>query len=131
MGKGGECRWNTPAGQALQITLLPNIFVKKSAMNITKIVEADIADKIDTQYVLDHLKHIDHVGITYICTDDDRNVKDWVDQDGIHIIIKISYHKVKKLEDVRVLMLERAVKRLGKFGMHPAAQWGGGASEQA
>jgi len=55
-----------------QIPSIP-IFVKKYAMKVIKIVEEDIADKIDTAYISDQFRHIEKVGITFICTIRRRN----------------------------------------------------------
>jgi len=43
-------------------------------MRVLNVVEEDIADKIDTKYILEHFRHLDKVAITYICTKDDREV---------------------------------------------------------
>lgn len=82
-------------------------------MKITKIVQEDIADKIDTHYIMERLGHIENVGITYICTRDSRDEDDWVDEDGTRqIVIKLSYDEVKHSKDIRPIMLKMAQERL-------------------
>ncbi len=82
-------------------------------MVVIKVVEEDVADKIDTFYILELFRHIDKVAITYMCTKDERDLDDWVDEKGRHIIIRLPYKDVKKLSDIRPLMLEKAKERLG------------------
>ena len=82
-------------------------------MKVLKVVEEDIANKIDTAYILEQFRHIDKVIITYMCTKDERNVEDWIDEDGRYIVIRLPYKEVKRLLDVRPLMLAKAKERLG------------------
>ena len=82
-------------------------------MKVLKVVEEDVADKIDTFYILELFRHIDKVAITYLCTKDERDLDDWVDEKGRHIIIRLPYKEVKKMADIRPLMLEKAKERLG------------------
>lgn len=83
-------------------------------MRVVKIVEQDVAHKVDTSYIQQQLNHVDKVGITYICTNDDRNEDDWTDENGVRqIIIKLSYDEVKQSQDARPLMLKKAQERLG------------------
>lgn len=82
-------------------------------MRVVKVVEEDVSDKIDTSYILEQFRHIDKVGITFICTKDDYEEDDWIDEDGRHIVILLPYKQVKRLADVRPLMLARAKERLG------------------
>ena len=48
-------------------------------MKVLKVVEEDIADKIDTLYILEQFRHIDSVAITFLCTKDEREVNDWIE----------------------------------------------------
>ncbi len=82
-------------------------------MKVLKVVEEDIANKIDTAYILEQFRHIDKVIITFMCTRDEREVEDWIDEDGRYIIIRLPYKEVKKMKDVRPLMLAKALERLG------------------
>ena len=82
-------------------------------MRVVKVAQEDVAEKIDTLYILELFRHIEKVGITFICTKDDRQLDDWVDEDGHHIVIHLPYKKVKKLADIRPMMLERVKERLG------------------
>lgn len=81
-------------------------------MKVLKVVEEDIAHKIDTAYILEQFRHIDKVAITFMCTRDERELDDWTDEKGRHIVIRLPYKQVKKLNDVRPLMLEKAMERL-------------------
>lgn len=81
-------------------------------MKVIKIVQEDVSEKIDTLYVWDQLRHIDNVGITFICTKDEQEEDDWIDEDGRHIVILLPYTEVKQLADVRPLMLAKAKERL-------------------
>ena len=82
-------------------------------MKVLKVVEEDVSEKIDTLYILELFRHIDNVAITYFCTRDERDLDDWVDEKGRHIIIRLPYQEVKKSTDVRPLMLAKAKERLG------------------
>ena len=82
-------------------------------MRVVKIVQEDVADKIDTLYILDQFRHIDKVGITFICTKDEQEEDDWTDEDGRHIVIRLPYKKVKRMSDIRPLMLAKVKERLG------------------
>ncbi len=82
-------------------------------MRVIKVVEEDIADKIDTTYILEQFRHIERVGIIYICTEDEQDEDDWIDEDGRHIVILLPYKMVKQMADVRPLMLQKAMERLG------------------
>ena len=82
-------------------------------MKVIKVVEEDVSGKIDTLYILEQFRHIENVGITFICTKNEQEEDDWVDEDGRHIVILLPYKKVKRLTDVRPLMLAKAKERLG------------------
>ncbi|MBK8426196.1 MAG: hypothetical protein IPL27_09625 [Lewinellaceae bacterium] len=85
-------------------------------MNVGKVAQEDVADKIDTSYILALFQHIDKVAITFICTKDEREVADWTDEDGRHIVIRLPYKEVKRLSDIRPLMLAGVQERLGLMG---------------
>ena len=82
-------------------------------MKVLKVVEEDIAEKIDTRYILELFRHIDKVAITFMCTKDEREVEDWIDEKGRHIVIRLPYKKVKKMADIRPMMLAQVKERLG------------------
>jgi hypothetical protein len=82
-------------------------------MRVVKIVEEDIADKIDTLYILNLFRHIENVGITFVCTKDGQSEDDWVDEDGRHIVIQLPYSEVKQMSDIKPLMLTCVKERLG------------------
>lgn len=82
-------------------------------MRVVKVVEEDVANKIDTLYISDRFKHIGRVAITFICTKDELPEDDWVDEEGRHIVIHLPYQQVKRLKDARPLMLKKAKERLG------------------
>ncbi len=82
-------------------------------MQVLKVVEEDIAAKIDTAFILEQFKHIDKVIIAFMCTKDEREVDDWIDEDGRYIVIRLPYKQIKKLKDARPLMLAKAQERLG------------------
>jgi hypothetical protein len=82
-------------------------------MQVIKVVEEDIASKIDTAYISEQFQHIEKVIITFMCTKDEREVEDWIDEDGRYIMIHLPYKEVKKMKDVRPLMLAKAKERLG------------------
>ena len=82
-------------------------------MKVLKVVEEDISDKVDTFYILEQFRHIDKVAITFLCTKDEREVDDWTDERGRHIVIRLPYKEVKKLADIRPMMLAFVQERLG------------------
>lgn len=82
-------------------------------MKVVKIVEEDVSEKVDTSYILEQLRHLDRVGITFICIRDEQEEDDWVDEAGRHIVICLPYKEVKQLTDARPLMLAKAKERLG------------------
>lgn len=82
-------------------------------MKVLKVVEEDVADKIDTFYIRELFCHIDKVAITFICTKDEQQEDDWVDEKGRHIVIRLPYKEVKQLADIRPLMLATVKERLG------------------
>ncbi|MCB9305513.1 MAG: hypothetical protein H6565_02860 [Lewinellaceae bacterium] len=86
-------------------------------MDITKIVEQAVADKIDTQYVSAQFSHVQNVGIVFLCTQDetDQEEDEWVDDKGRHnFIIRLPYDLVKSSPDVRDFMVAIVKERLGE-----------------
>ncbi|MCB0543404.1 MAG: hypothetical protein KDC70_07790 [Saprospiraceae bacterium] len=86
-------------------------------MDITKIVEQAVADKIDTQYVSAQFPHVQNVGIVFLCTQDetDQEEDEWVDDKGRHnFIIRLPYDLVKSSPDVRDFMVAIVKERLGE-----------------
>ncbi len=82
-------------------------------MTVVKIVENDIADKIDTQFISSQFPQIENTGITFICTEDGQSDDEWMDESGKrHIVINLPYQLVKQSTDVRSLMLAKAKERL-------------------
>ena len=84
-------------------------------MVVVKVVDEDIANKIDTQYIRQHFAHVQMVAIVYICTSEGGEEDEWIDEDtGVRqIIIHLPYKFVRQSADVRPLMLARAKERLG------------------
>ena len=84
-------------------------------VTVTKIVEQDVADKVDTSLIASKLNHLKKdVGITYVCTNDDRGDDDWVEEGVRYIVIKLPYEEVKRSADIRVMMLAKLRERLGE-----------------
>lgn len=81
---------------------------------VTKIVEQDVADKVDTSYIASLLPDMENLGITYICTDDDQGDDDWVEEGIRYIVIKLPYDQVKRSSDIRPMMLAKLKERLGE-----------------
>ncbi len=83
-------------------------------MVVVKVVDQDVADKVDTMYIESQFANIENIGIVYICTSGGGEEDDWVDEYGVrYIVIHLPYKKVKKVQDIRPLMLEKAKERLG------------------
>ena len=84
-------------------------------MRVVKVAQEDVAEKIDTLYILEQLRHIEKVGITYICTKDKQEEDDWTDEKGVrHIVILLPYDEVKTSDDIRPKMLKKAKERLSQ-----------------
>jgi hypothetical protein len=84
-------------------------------MDVTKIVEQEVADKIDTQYISAQFSHVQNVGIVFLCTEDenDQEEDEWVDDKGRHnFIIRLPYDLVKHASDVRDFMVAIVKERL-------------------
>lgn len=82
-------------------------------MRVLKVAQEDVADKIDTAYILEQFRHLNKVVITFMCTRDEREIEDWTDEDGRYINIRLPYKEVKQLTDIRPLMLAKVRERLG------------------
>jgi len=89
-------------------------------IQITKIVEENIAAKIDTKFVEQALNGVDEdAGIVFVCTNDDWRKDDAWKKKGVRYLrIVLPYEKVVDMEadDVRKWMLELAKERLGLAG---------------
>ena len=83
-------------------------------MKVLKVVQEDIADKIDTAYISEQFRHLDKVAIIFLCTKDEREEDDWTDEDGRHIVIRLPYKEVRQMEDIRPMMLARVKERLAE-----------------
>ena len=84
-------------------------------MDVVKIVEKEVADKIDTQYVSAQFSHVENVGITFLCTLDDQEEDEWIDDKGKqHFIIRLPYDMVKHSTDIRAYMVAIVKERLGE-----------------
>lgn len=84
-------------------------------MQVTKIVDEDIAAKVDTWYVKEQLADVQNVGILYICTSEGGKEDEWIDEDSgmRYIVIHLPYKAIKRMKDARPLMLQLAKERLG------------------
>jgi hypothetical protein len=83
-------------------------------MVVVKVVDQDIADKVDTNYIADQFSNVQDTDIIYICTREGGEEDDWIDEDGMRqIVIHLSYKEVKRSRDIRPLMLAKAQERLG------------------
>lgn len=82
-------------------------------MKVTKIVDEDISEKVNVDYIEKKFKAIPDVGIVYICTLEGGEEDDWVEDGFRYIVIHLPYKEVKNLADIRPMMLEKAKKKLG------------------
>ena len=83
-------------------------------MNVVKVVDQDIADKVDTQYIEEQFTNVENVSIIYICTREGGEEDSWVDEFGVqYIVIHLPYKHVQNSIDIKPLMLTRAKERLG------------------
>jgi len=83
-------------------------------MTVVKVVDKDVADKVDTRYIAEQFTDVQNVGIIYICTLEGGEEDDWIDDEGFrNIVIHLPYKEVKKLGDIRSLMLAKVKERLG------------------
>jgi len=83
-------------------------------MNVVKVVDQDIADKVDTQYIEEQFSNVENVSIIYICTREGGEEDAWIDEFGVqYIVIHLPYKQVKNDTDIKPLMLMRAKEKLG------------------
>lgn len=84
-------------------------------MTVIKVVDEDVADKVDAAYIAEQFTKVKNIGITYICTSEGGEEDEWIDDEtGIrHIVIHLPYKVIKGLADARPFMLARAKERLG------------------
>ncbi|MBK8194333.1 MAG: hypothetical protein IPK76_14380 [Lewinellaceae bacterium] len=88
-------------------------------MIVLKVVDEDIADKVDIQYIQNQFANLENIGILYVCTLEGGEEDDWIDADGMrNIIIHLPYKEVKKRSDIRSLMLAKAEERLGLVSLN-------------
>ena len=84
-------------------------------MNVVKVVDHDIFDKVDTQYIENQFSSLQDIGIVFICTREGGEEDDWTEEDGMrYIVIHLPYEEVRQSADARPLMLARAKERLGE-----------------
>ena len=89
------------------------IFVETLDMLVVKIVDQDVSDKIDTQYISEQLPAWPNIGITYVCTSEGGEEAEWMEDGVRYIVIHLPYDEVRQLPDVRPMMLMKAKERLG------------------
>ncbi len=82
-------------------------------MEVTKMVDADVSEKVDIDYIENHFKSVPDVRILYICTVESGEEDDWVEDGFRYIVIHLPYLEVKKMKDARPLMLTKAQEKLG------------------
>lgn len=83
-------------------------------MIVLKVVDENIADKVDIRYIQNQFANLENIGILYVCTLEGGEEDDWIDENGMrNIIIHLPYKEVKKRSDIRPLMLAKAKERLG------------------
>lgn len=84
-------------------------------MVVVKVVDQEVADKVDTQYIEQQFAGLENVGIVFICTSEGGEEDDWTDEEGMrNIVIHLPYKEVRRLKDVKPLMLAKAKERLGE-----------------
>lgn len=83
-------------------------------MNVVKVVDHDIFDKVDTQYIENQFSSLQNIGMIFICTREGREEDDWTEEDGMrYIVINLPFEEVHRMPDARPLMLSKAKERLG------------------
>lgn len=83
-------------------------------MRVLKVVDEDINDKIDIEYIEEELGFLQNIGIVYICTKEGGADDDYLAEDGMRIlVIHIPYELAKKDFDMRPTMLTKARERMG------------------
>lgn len=82
-------------------------------MKVVKVVDEDVANKVDTRYIAEQFTEVQDVGLVFICTSEGGEEDEWIDASGLrHIVIHLPYKEVKQLTDARPLMLAKAKERL-------------------
>lgn len=82
-------------------------------MKVVKVVDQDVAEKVDTEYIAAQFPALEHVSIIFFCTLEGGEEDEW-EEDGVrYIAIHLPYELVRKLDDIRPMMLEKARARLG------------------
>ena len=84
-------------------------------ISVTSIAQADVWPKVDFQYIESQFRDLNvAVTIVFICTmENQRQEGTWKRKGRVYHTIRLSYEKVKGMEDIRPMMLELAAKRLG------------------
>ncbi len=83
-------------------------------MRVLKVVDEDINDKIDIEFIEEELGSFQNIVIIYICTPEGGAEDEYVNADGAQVfIIHIPYELAKKNSDLRQLMLSKAKERIG------------------
>jgi hypothetical protein len=84
-------------------------------MDVVKTADKEVADKIDTQYVSAQFPHVENTCINFLCTLDDREEDEWIDDKGKHyFVIRLPYDMVKQSTDIRAFMVAIVKERLGE-----------------
>lgn len=85
-------------------------------MTVVKIAEEEVFDKIDTQYVAAQFPGTDHVGITFLCTLDEEEEDEWVDDKGrLQVVVRLPYELVRRSVDIRALLVAKVKERLARL----------------
>ena len=81
---------------------------------VVRIIDEEILNKIDAQYVMSKLANVDmNAVIVFICTRENWREEDsWEHKGETYYAIRLPYQQVKETDDVRPLMLELAAKKL-------------------
>ena len=82
-------------------------------MVVVKVVDEDIANKVDTQYISDQFTGLENIGMVFICLNEGEEDADYVEDGVRYIVINLPYNEVRRLQDVRPMMLAKATERLG------------------
>jgi hypothetical protein len=83
-------------------------------MNVVKVVDHDIFDKVDTQYIENQFSSLQGIGIVFICTREGGEEDDWTEEDGMrYIVIHLPYEEVRQSADARPMMLAKVKEQLG------------------
>jgi hypothetical protein len=84
-------------------------------MRVVKVVDENVAGKVDTRYIAEQFPEVQNVGIVFICTSEGGEEDDWVDdKSGMRcIVIHLPYKEVIGMRDARPLMLQKVKERLG------------------